>query len=61
MNGQAETGVREKDNIVVLSEVSRGHSKPATSHNLMKKVNVEDSRKDEGLNVRMAKELNCLW
>ncbi len=36
----------------VLSEVSRGHSKPATSCFLIKQVKAEVSQKDEGLNVR---------
>ena len=30
-NAKAETGVRTNNNIKVSSEVSRGHSKPATS------------------------------
>jgi hypothetical protein len=30
-NIEAETGVRIKNNIMVSPEVSRGHSKPATS------------------------------
>jgi hypothetical protein len=32
-NAKAETDVRTNNNIRVSSEVSRGHSKPATSHN----------------------------
>ena len=41
----------QKDNeSLVASEVSRGHSKPATSYIPMKTGNVEDSQKDEGLN-----------
>ena len=45
-----ETGVRAKNNIMVSSEVSRGHSKPATSCLLIKQVKAEVSHKDEGLN-----------
>lgn len=41
------------------AEVSRSHSKPATSHT-NKTDNVEDSQKDEGRNVRMAKKLGSL-
>jgi hypothetical protein len=44
----------------VLSEVSRGHSKPATSCFLIKQVKAEASQKDEGLNVRMAKQSGSL-
>ena len=49
------------NNIRVSSEVSKSHSKPATSCNPIKKGNAEVSQKDEGLNVRMAKELERLW
>lgn len=35
------------------AEVSRGHSKPATSCNPNSRAIAEDSRKDEGLNVRI--------
>ncbi|MBW6490756.1 MAG: hypothetical protein K0B15_06115 [Lentimicrobium sp.] len=41
---------------MVAPEVSRGHSKPETSSEKEKK-NGEASQKDEGLNVRKAKEL----
>ena len=44
-NIKAGTDVRLKNNIMVSTEVSRGHSKPATSP-----ANWEDSQKDEGLN-----------
>lgn len=60
-NVKAETDVRTNNNIMVSPEVSRGHSKPATSHNPMKGQEVEDSRKDEGLNVRMAERSGRLW
>lgn len=40
----------------VKSEVSRSHSKPATSS-----VKTGRSHKDEGLNVRKAKKLKSLW
>jgi hypothetical protein len=50
-----------KNNIVVFSEVSRGHSKPETSCLLIKQVKAEVSLKDEGPNVRMAKKLEGLW
>ena len=33
VNAEAKTDVRTNNNILVSSEVSRGHSKPATSHN----------------------------
>jgi hypothetical protein len=46
---------------MVLSEVSRSHSKPATSCPLIKQVRAEVSRKDEGLNVRKAKQSGSLW
>lgn len=42
-----------KNNIMVASEVSRGHSKPETSPGKTWEV----SQKDEGLNVRKAEEL----
>lgn len=60
-NGQAETGVRSKNNIMVLPEVSRGHSKPETSCNPMKRAMWRTHAGDEGLNVRRAKELEDLW
>ena len=53
-SAEVETIVRTKNNILVVSEVSRGHSKPETSS---EKKNGEVSRKDEGLNVRKAKKL----
>jgi hypothetical protein len=56
-----ETGVRIKNNIMVFSEVSRGHSKPATSCLTFQRQKTEVSQKDEGLNVRMAKKLEGLW
>ena len=37
-NAKAETDVSAKNNIRVSSEVSRGHSKPATSCHLKKQV-----------------------
>jgi hypothetical protein len=37
VNAEAKTGVSTKNNIMVLSEVSRSHSKPATSHNPWKR------------------------
>ena len=46
----AETEVRIKNDFDVPSEVSRGHSKPATSS-----PRGEVSQKEEGPNVRMAK------
>ena len=42
-NVKAETGVRTKNNIMVLSEVSRSHSKPATSCLLIKQVKAKAS------------------
>ncbi len=49
-NVEAETDVRVKNNIMVLSEVSRGHSKPETSCPLTKQAKAKVSQKDEGLN-----------
>lgn len=60
-NAKAGTDVRTKNNIRVSSEVSRGYSKPATSHNLNETGNVEVSQKEEGPNVRMAKRSGSLW
>jgi hypothetical protein len=60
-NVEAETGVRTKNNIMALAEVSRGHSKPATSRIPKKRASAEASQKDEGLNVRMAKQSGRLW
>jgi len=37
-NAKAERGVRTENNTIVSSEVSRGHSKPATSCNLPHKA-----------------------
>ena len=56
-NVEAEKrGVRTKNNIMVSAEVSRGHSKPATSRTPTQRSSAEASQKDEGLNVRMAKQ-----
>ncbi len=60
-NVEAETGVRTKNNIMAFAEVSRGHSKPATSCIPMRRASAEASQKDEGLNVRMAKQSGRLW
>lgn len=49
-----------KNNTLVLSEVSRSHSKPETSSKKKKKKR-EASQKDEGLNVRMVKQTGNLW
>ena len=43
------------------AEVSRGHSKPATSCNPPKADHAEDSQKDEGQNAELAKGLKSLW
>jgi hypothetical protein len=43
-----------------IAEVSRSHSKPATSCLLIKEVKAEVSQKDEGLNVRKAGEIKTL-
>lgn len=44
----------------LLSEVSRGHSKPATSCPLIKQVKTEVSQKEEGPNVRKAEVIKRL-
>ncbi len=44
-NVEAETGVRIKNNIMASPEVSRGHSKPATSHTPTKRASVEASQR----------------
>ena len=51
-SAEEETTFRvQKDNEwLVVSEVSRGHSKPATSCPLLKQTKAEVSQKDEGLN-----------
>jgi hypothetical protein len=46
---------------MVSSEVSRGHSKPETSYIPMKRALWKSHGKDEGLNVRMAKQSGSLW
>jgi len=51
-----KTDVRIKNNIMVFSEVSRGHSKPETSS----KKKERSHAKDEGLNVRMVKQSKSL-
>ena len=48
-------------NIRYGAEVSRGHSKPATSRIPTEWATAEASQKDEGLNVRMAKRTGSLW
>ena len=44
----------------LIAEVSRGHSKSATSCLQIKSVKTEVSQKDEGLNVRKAGEIKTL-
>ena len=51
-----KTDVRINNDILVPPEVSRGHSKPATSSAGAGRTH----KKDEGLNVRMAKKLGSL-
>jgi hypothetical protein len=59
-SAKAETNVRTKNDIMVFSEVSRGHSRPETSGLLIKQVKAKVSHKDEGLNVRKAVEIRTL-
>jgi hypothetical protein len=48
----------EQEQQWLLSEVSRGHSKPETS---LEKKREEVSQKEEGPNVRMVKQSESLW